>query len=51
MQEKDVKQVTKLLNSYLKTFSVAAEFSEEEVQHWFLPREKVMFSFVVEVCL
>ena len=49
MQDRDVMQVTNLLNSFLKNFMVAPEFSKEEVRHWFLPREKVMYSYVVEV--
>jgi glycylpeptide N-tetradecanoyltransferase len=51
MQDKDVSQVTQLLNRYLKRFVVAPEFSEEEVGHWLLPRKNVMFSYVVEVSL
>lgn len=49
MQYEDVVHVTNLLNSYLKKFTVAPEFTIEEVEHWFLPREKVMYSYVVEV--
>jgi len=48
MLDKDVSQVAQLLNRYLKRFVVAPEFSEEEVRHWLLPRENVMFSYVVE---
>jgi glycylpeptide N-tetradecanoyltransferase len=51
MNDKDVRRVTQLLNQYLKSFVVAPEFSEEEVRHWFLPRENVMYSYVVEVSL
>lgn len=48
MQEKDVESVYKLLNGYLNKFAVHAYFSKEEVKHWFLPRNKVVYTFVVE---
>ena len=33
---------------YLKKFEIAPEFSGEEIQHYFLPRDKVIYSYVVE---
>ena len=48
MKEGDAAQVTKLLNNYLRKFAVAPVFSEGEVKHNLLPREGVVYSFVVE---
>lgn len=48
MEKKDVEKVYVLLNEYLKKFTIRAHFSKEEVAHWFLPRDKVVYSFVVE---
>lgn len=41
-------QVAKLLQEYLKKFDVVLEFDEKEVEHWLVPREDVVESFVVE---
>lgn len=49
MEKKDVKKVHKALNDYLEQFDLAPIYSVEEVAHWFLPREDVVSSFVVEV--
>jgi glycylpeptide N-tetradecanoyltransferase len=51
MEDKDVSQVTKLLNEYLKKFQVAPVFSADEVRTRFLPKEDALYSFVVEVIL
>jgi len=48
MEAKDVASVHKLLHQYLAKFDVAPLFSEEEVEHLFLPRKGVMSSYVVE---
>lgn len=48
MEEKDIKQVHKLLNSHLSQFKVHIQFSEQEIRHFLLPREWVIESFVVE---
>ncbi|VEN54848.1 unnamed protein product [Callosobruchus maculatus] len=48
MTAKDVPQAHKLLFQYLKKFELAPEFSEEEFLHWFLPRDNIIDSFVVE---
>merc|ERR1719357_1637492 len=45
--QKDVPQVTVLLNSYLSKFSLAPIFTEAEVEHWFLPQENIINSYVV----
>lgn len=48
MIQRDVKEVTDLLNNHLKkNYKVHIEFNEEEVAHWLLPREHVIYSYVV----
>lgn len=44
----DVPAVKAMLNVSLSKFNVAPTFSEEDVHHWLLPREGVVFSFVIE---
>lgn len=51
LEPKDVPQATKVLSDYLKKFHLAATFNEEEFAHWFMPRENIVNSYVVEVCL
>ena len=41
-------QVTTILNAYLSRFAVAPIFSEEEVEHYFMPIEDVVDTHVVE---
>lgn len=48
MEPKDVPHVQKILAEYLSQFKVHGYYSEEEVAHWFLPRKKVVYSFVSE---
>jgi len=48
MEKKDVEGVYKVLNEYLSKFKVRAYYSMEEVAHWFVPRDKVVYSYVVE---
>ncbi|KAG9789956.1 Glycylpeptide N-tetradecanoyltransferase [Exophiala dermatitidis] len=52
MQDKDVDAVHDLLSRYLKRFDLAQEFTRDEVEHWFINRQKpedqVVWSFVVE---
>lgn len=48
MQKKDVPAVTTLLNNYLSTFQVAPVFNELEVAHYLLPRENILFTYVVD---
>jgi len=48
LEPKDVPSACKLLNTYLSQFSVRQHFSNEEFAHWFLPREDVMNSYVIE---
>ncbi|PIN20658.1 N-myristoyl transferase [Handroanthus impetiginosus] len=48
MELHDVPAVTRLLRNYLKQFVVAPDFDEEDVEHWLLPKEDVVDSFLVE---
>ncbi|KAH0941929.1 hypothetical protein HID58_001566 [Brassica napus] len=44
----DVPAVTRLLRNYLSQFIVATDFDENDVEHWLLPREDVVDSYLVE---
>jgi glycylpeptide N-tetradecanoyltransferase len=48
MEKKDVKSACELLKGHLDQFKLVVSFSEEDFEHWFLPREKVITSYVVE---
>lgn len=48
MEFHDVPAVTRLLKTYLKQFVVAPDFDENDVEHWLLPKENVVDSFLVE---
>ncbi|KAI8647223.1 acyl-CoA N-acyltransferase [Parasitella parasitica] len=49
MREEDVPQVRVLLNKYLQRFDFAPVFeTDEDVKHWILPHDKVVWSYVVE---
>jgi len=48
MKAEDIDSVQKLLNSYLDKYQVAPVFSREEIEHWFLPVDNVVYSYVVE---
>ncbi|XAR67140.1 Glycylpeptide N-tetradecanoyltransferase [Bertholletia excelsa] len=48
MQLSDVPAVGRLLKSYLKHFVLVPDFNDSEVEHWLLPKENVVDSFVVE---
>ena len=48
MEKKDVKGVCKLISNYQKKFKIYSIFSEEEVEHWFIPIKNVIYSFVKE---
>lgn len=43
----DVPAVTKLIRSYLRQFRVSSYLEEADVTHWLLPRDKVVYSYVV----
>lgn len=38
----DVPAVTVLLNDYLSRFDLTPVFSEQDVQHWFLPQVRIL---------
>lgn len=46
MREQDVPQVTTLLNNYLNERKVHIHFSEDEVRHFFVPRDRVVYTYV-----
>jgi len=48
MEERDVPRVTDLVTGYLKKFPLHPEFKADEIAHWMLPREDVVFAFVRE---
>ncbi|EXB38875.1 Glycylpeptide N-tetradecanoyltransferase 1 [Morus notabilis] len=48
MELRDVPAVTQLLKNYLGQFVVVADFDEDDVQHWLLPIESVVDSYLVE---
>ncbi len=48
MEKKDIKGVTKLLYENQKKYKIHSIFSEEEVEHWFIPIKNVIYSFVKE---
>ncbi|MBN3312032.1 NMT1 tetradecanoyltransferase, partial [Atractosteus spatula] len=48
MQKKDVAMVHRLLQAYLKQFHLAPVMSLEEVEHWLLPQENIIDTYVVE---
>ena len=47
MQYKDIPEVAELLNNYLSKFSLWMDFSHEEVEHFFLPQDDVIYTYVV----
>lgn len=48
MELHDVPAVTRLLRNYLNQFEVAPDLGENDVEHWLLPTENVVDSYVVE---
>ncbi|XP_027091761.1 glycylpeptide N-tetradecanoyltransferase 1-like [Coffea arabica] len=48
MEPHDVPAVTRLLRNYLRQFVVSPDFDENDVEHWLLPKENVVDSFLVE---
>jgi glycylpeptide N-tetradecanoyltransferase len=48
MEEKHVKEVHVLLTEYLKKFDLHPEFTVDEIRHWLLPRDEVVYAFVIE---
>jgi glycylpeptide N-tetradecanoyltransferase len=48
MLKKDVEQCHVLFIDYMKKFSLAPLYSKKEFGHWCLPKENVIYSYVVE---
>ncbi|OAY68804.1 Glycylpeptide N-tetradecanoyltransferase 1 [Ananas comosus] len=48
MELRDVAAVTRLLRDYLAQFAVAPDLDEADVEHWLLPRDDVVDSYLVE---
>jgi len=48
MQKKDVAVVHKLLNTYLQQYKIHIQFTLGEIEHFLVPRNNVIESFVVE---
>ncbi len=48
MTAADVDTVTALLAEHQATFAYHAKFTREEVLHWIVPTDKVVFAYVVE---
>ena len=53
MEEKDIDGVLDLLGRYLKRFELIQDFTQEEVEHWFLnrqenPDDRVVWAYVVD---
>ncbi|KAK7328995.1 hypothetical protein VNO77_23139 [Canavalia gladiata] len=48
MELRDVPAVTRLLRNYLSQFVVAPDLDENDVEHWLLPNENVVDSYLVE---
>lgn len=44
----DIKEACALLNKFLQQYDVAPHFSEDDFQHWFLPRDNIVDCYVVE---
>lgn len=48
MRNGDIKAVRSLLEEYLQNTKLAFDFSKEEIKHFFIPRDNVIYSYVVE---
>merc|ERR1712048_308750 len=48
MQAKDQQRVFELVSGYLKKFPLHPEFTAEELAHWMMPQEGVVYSYVRE---
>lgn len=48
MVDADVPRVTELVSGYLKKFSLHPEFNQDEIRHWILPRDGVIYAYVRE---
>ena len=50
MKASDIPVVYPMLTKYLEQFKLGPVFSEAEFRHYFTTQEKVVYSYVVEVC-
>lgn len=48
LRKKEIKLIAPKLSEYLATFKVAVQFTQEEAVHFLNPRDKVVYSYVVE---
>lgn len=48
MKESDIDQVHRLMQTKLTGFKLHPNMTRDEIQHWMLPRSKVVYSYVVE---
>jgi len=48
MKPKDAQRVFELVTSYLKRFPLHPEFTKDELAHWMMPRDGVIYSYVRE---
>lgn len=48
MQPKDAQRVWELVSGYLKKFPLHPEFSKDELAHWMMPLDGVVYSYVRE---
>ena len=49
MTKKDVPVVHRLLREYLSQFNLVPAMTPEEVEHWLLPQENIIDTYLVEV--
>lgn len=47
MREEDVQSVLKLLQAHLNIYKFSVSLSLDDIRHWLLPREGVVYSYVV----
>ena len=47
-ETKDVPQVYELLEKHLSKYKIRAHYSKEEIEHWFTPKDNLVYSYVVE---
>lgn len=51
LEKKDCKSACKLLVTYLNKFQLAPHFDEADFEYWFMGREGVIYTYVLEVRL
>jgi len=48
MAAEDVPAVTERINAFMEKYAIAQVFSADEIAHWFVPREGIVGSYVIE---